>query len=255
MPLVAAAVVPHAPVLLPTIAGDHAPLTEQTRQALTTLGEDFLAHQVETIVVLTPHAAGIDETLGIVVGERLRVDLSSFGDVTQYPVMKNDWELAQALRSEADDQRLPSQFIHVDSHDYGTGIPLLAGQWSTDMRIISLAIAPTSREQLVRMSAVLHDVLHQTKRRVAFVASVDLDERSAKVHDLDRPTAWERAVATAVRSGKPEELSSGASESCGSDVLRLFFHVLAPYHAQGQILSFQAPFRIGYLVADIHLRR
>ena len=98
MPLVYAAVTPHAPVLAPTLAIEHQNIVEQTVAALTHIGQELRANQVETIIVLTPHASGDAHTFFASSDHEFQVDLSAFGDYkTNYRALHN-WIMPSAFR-------------------------------------------------------------------------------------------------------------------------------------------------------------
>lgn len=255
MPLVAAAVLPHAPVLVPAIAAGHAAFTKATQEAMVEAGKHFRATQVETCIVLTPHGPSVDERMTIITSETIKPDLRTFGDVSAYPSWKGNISFTQQLRALADLEHVPSSLATTDVLDYGVAVPLLAADVDQKTAIVPIAIDHLSREMIVRIGHVLNEAIHQSPDRIAVIASADLEERTTADHDPKRPTAWERSIATAVRNGDPEELPADDGRSCGFSPIAVLLSLLSPTPATGTILHFDAPFRVGYMVADLDLKR
>lgn len=255
MPLVAAAVVPHAPVLVPAIASAHASFTEPTRTALKEIGVRHTAAHVDTVIVLTPHGPSVDERMTIISGDALRPDFRTFGDVSSYPAWNGNPSVAQLIRSLADEEHVPTALATSEALDYGTAVPLVAAEWPKKSTVIPIAIDHLSREMIIRIAHVINEATHRSHARIACIASADLEERTSHRDDADRPTPWERAIATAVRTGRSEELPEDDGRSCGFSPIAVLLAMLSGTPANGDILSFQAPFRVGYMVADLHLHR
>lgn len=255
MPLVYAAVTPHAPVLAPTLATEHHAVVEPTISALRHIGQELRAAHVDVVIVLSPHATGDGHSFFAYTGETLAMDLSAFGDFKTATSLPGATVFAQHLRSQADHDHVPMQLQTSETLDYAVSIPWLAGAWPT-LPCLPIATYGQSDELLYRFGELLGEVCHQQSARVAIIASADLAQREATQVEPDRPMPWEREIATAIREGQRDTIPAPTeTDPCGRAPIVALLSALSAIKPTGTILSFQAPFRVGYLTAECHLRR
>ena len=255
MPLVYAAVTPHAPVLAPTLAIEHQNIVEQTVAALTHIGQELRANQVETIIVLTPHASGDAHTFFASSDHEFQVDLSAFGDYKTKTHFSGATVFAQHLRAQADRDHVAMKLQSTPQLDYAVSVPWLAGAWP-EVACLPIATYGQSDELLYRFGELLGEVCHQQAARTAIIASADLQQRPVGHREPDRPLPWEREIATAIREGQRDHIPAATDDDpCGRAPIVTLLSAVAAIQPVGTILSFQAPFRVGYLVAECHLRR
>ena len=254
MALVYAAVVPHAPVLAPTLAADHHAVVHSTISSLQHIGRELRLAQVETMIVLTPHFLGDETSFFVNTAEKLRCDLSKFGDYKTNTELPGAWVFAQHLRAAADQEHVPMRLQSTPDLDYGVSVPWLAGDWP-NVACLPIATYGQSDELLFRFGELLGDVCHQQQTRCAIIASADLAERPAGKKDY-RPLPWERDVATALREGRRDHFPPPTTaDPCGRAPIVALMSAVASMQPSSTILSFESPFRVGYLTAECHLRR
>ncbi|MBI2984548.1 MAG: AmmeMemoRadiSam system protein B [Candidatus Kerfeldbacteria bacterium] len=256
MPLVFAAVVPHAPLLVPAVAKEHQRLTAATRQQLARLAEELHASQPDGLILFTPHGPVINDVLVANVADEYLGELVEFGDLkTRLRVRGAPW-LGHRFKELAESLHLPLQLQTLPRLDYGTTVPLkflLAGQ--PGLPILPLTVAHQPESLLVRFGRVVSSVVQSDRRRYALVASGDLTRRSETTANFQRPTAEERAMAEAISRLSIDPLTDVTIQpsTCGYRPMYLLLASLQGRPGRGVIRSFEAPLKVGLLTAGFEL--
>jgi aromatic ring-opening dioxygenase LigB subunit len=256
MAIVAAAVVPHSPLLLPSIAKNHYERSAQTRAALLEVGQELYAAQPDAIVFITPHGAAIDGGIVIEQDDILRGHLRDFGDLKTTLEVPGAVQLAHLLKEAAEDTDLPVVLQSRTGLDYGVTVPWLT-LWPATLPSKGLVIAvnPSPTDQLVRFGQTLRNFFQSRPERVIVIASGDAERRSPGSSDADRrPTARERAISDAIShldmTRLPELPLPGL---CLAEPVLTLLSSLQGLSGRGTIRSFEVPLTVGQLVASITL--
>lgn len=245
---------PHPPLLIPEVGGG-----ARAKIAATIAAMEKLAASVgdpHTIVVISPHADDFGPSHGVKTGARLHGDFGRFRCPEAAFSYDNDVQFAELLLARAGDSRklrlVPDD---ADTLDWGVLVPL---SFFRPRHIVSLSVVGPYAEhrplgQLVRRCA--EELGHET----LFLASGDLSH--ALTHDAPVPydprgKLFDDEVIELLRVGDFPALSrieplllEGAAE-CG---LRSFMalggflgddEVVDP-----EVLSYEGPYGVGYLVA------
>lgn len=252
MPIVAAGVAPHSPLLLPTVNQDHPQLLERSTQAIKELGQFFVSRQPETLIVLTPHGPSVSGCVTAMIGTPLSGDVMEFGDRLTTVHIPGAAATAQALRNIAETENLSIMLQAGTSLDYGTTIPLCvmpeaARQWPT----VPLTVAQVSLNDVLRLGRILNELGHQ-QRRLAILASADLSTHP--LHGRATPDALERQIAQAITAGEPGELLAGDrvhSTMCGLWPIVALLATLQGQGARGTVLDFTVAVGVGLMTAQI----
>ncbi len=253
MPLVAAAVVPHSPLLIDRLAGHHRQLFHVTHAALGEIGADLRARQPDLVVLLTPHGPLINNRPTLNVAEKYVGRMIEFGDQHTHIQVPGDPRFAQLCADVAEqfDVELP-KCTRLEL-DYGCTVPWswLFGSQSP-MKILPLAVAHQSPEELLNLGRVLEELCHQTKLRLAIVTSADLLPRAQRSHE--RPLAEERTIGEAIGRTDPSPLLSiQLKDVCGLAPIIVLLSSLRRAHSIGTVQSFQAPLSVGLLTASFEI--
>lgn len=250
MPLVAAAVVPHAPVLVAGYEGPESADLEEIRSACREVRDVLQA--AERVVVVSPHASCS------CVYSDVRGDLASFGVEIGPARRRRDERGAATLAS---DWRMP---LVTDDVDHGITVPLLLG-CLPDAPVVAAGVVETTGpdahgaiEQAWDDAAALARAvsLRAADDRIAVVVSAHLGaalDASAPLSLDDRAVDLEQEVLAAleydVASFTPLGPALAASGSCGAAPLA----VLATLFPGRRLtrLAYKAPFGVGYLVGVI----
>lgn len=258
MPIVAAAVVPHSPLLVPAIAKDHLALADQTRQAIENIGAEIYASAPDVVVICTPHGPAIKESFVMHTAELFHGTLKAFGDFQTTVDVSCSTATAQELKHRAEHDHVSVRLQTDEQLDYGTTVPLVF--WQSHLSaipILPITVVDHSAEDLTRIARVIHDVMTSSSKRFALVASADLLRRADPgAAESRRPQPLERKISQALTTVDPSSLPDDQPlDVCGVQPISLLLHVLHSLADRGSITSFEAPFGVGLLTATFTLRR
>jgi len=249
MPLVAAAVLPHSPLLLPSIAKDHTRLADKTRSAVAEVAHAFHARGVETCIILNPH--GPRTTEFVLAGANPVVgNLKEFGDLSS-PSYKIQTDLNQQLRDAIDADGLPVSIDDAASVDYGVVVPLQCLALPGSPSIVPISISAAKHESLIRLGRVIQNVAHESDRRIAVIASADGSRRRTP-DPSGKPTEVERLLARSITTLHVGELLSHRQHRlCGIGPVATLIAMLEGHGSSAKILATEAPYGVGYIVGLI----
>src|SRR5689334_3799635 len=82
MPIVAASVIPHTPLLLPTIAKQHRNLFSRTTTAINDVANDWYAAKPDVAIIISPHGISEEQEAVLHSGERFIGRFEDYGDMS-----------------------------------------------------------------------------------------------------------------------------------------------------------------------------
>ncbi len=264
MSLVFAAIVPHSPLLVPSIGREHRDRLKKTVASYAALEKALVAAKPETIFVISPHGPVAAEHFTIEMNETYLCSMKEFGVFEQPPLAcRPDSALLSALREEAEDQELPIMMRSHEALDYGVIVPLM----QLTSRLQRAAVVPVYPSGLpakahFEFGRVIQDVVTHTNRRVAVICSADLSHKlttDAPGGFSPRAKEFDDKVIDLLsnRSGSgfinfDQELAHEAGE-CSLSAIVMFAGILDKIEARPEILSYEGPFGVGYMAARFHV--
>ena len=247
LPVVAGAIVPHAPLLLPELGSPEVAEAAATIQAAV---RSIDLRDAETVVVVSPHA----RRTGVYVTGR--ASLAELGAPVDLQI-RVDEEIARRLATEA-----LLEVVEADA-DHGVMVPLALLGWNGVTLPVGFEevefedvgnewAGMDAGERLARaIDAIAAD------RRIAVIASANgaagLSPR-APLTEIPETKEVEKALVSVVETNLAE-LSKYAivlarrGRSCGLLPYRVFGYLFADRRAR--VLAHEAPVGVGYLVAEI----
>jgi len=254
MPIVAASVVPHSPLLLPSIAKQHAGLFSQTTNTLNALAADWYAAKPDAVIVLSPHGLPKNTLMAVHSAKTFIGGFADYGDMVTTIKAIPAIGMMHQLRSAAEKEHLVLPLQTFEQLDYGTSIPLsfLLTQ-QPQIPVCSVLIGTKQPDQLLRLAAVLRELTSASRQRCLVIASCDMTRRQERTPDTRRrPTAEERTASAAIVAVDPSQLTATIPQSstCGYGPLLTVVSLLHGLATEGTILSFEAPLGVGLLTAS-----
>lgn len=258
-----AAITPHTPLLIPGVGKENVKKLAQTAQAMERLARNLRASEPDTIAVISSHAAQHQGAFSINLHDEYRIDFEDFGDMSTTRWLKPDLELATFVQTGAQRADIPITLDSNVSLDYGTGVPLyfLTNSLS-GARILPLSYSGLPLKAHVRYGGVLKDVFEHSNKRIAIIASGDLSHCLSSDAPLGFKAEGEtydakileavKGMSTSALLSMDGELVEGA-HACVHEQLLILFGALEHRRVRPEILSYEHPFGVGYLVANIHV--
>ncbi|OGY56227.1 MAG: AmmeMemoRadiSam system protein B [Candidatus Buchananbacteria bacterium RIFCSPLOWO2_02_FULL_46_11b] len=264
MPIVFAAITPHPPVLIPEIGKDNLKKIEKTQAAMKKLEQEFYAAKPESVLIISPHGKILPEGFNINLSADYSANFKEFGDFGVELKFKSDYLTIQNIRA-ADEtsQAMPVVLSSESQIDHGFAVPLyylLAH--AKNLPIIPITYSALDFKDHFAFGQFLRRRLAHVNKRFAIIASGDLSHRLTKdapggfseegkkfdkhLIDLLKKGDWQEIVKI-----KPK-FSQDAAE-CGLRSILILLGIAESFKAKAEVLSYEGPFGVGYLVCNFKL--
>lgn len=258
-----AAITPHTPLLIPGVGKENIAKLEATTTALHHLEGELYASHPDVIVVISSHATQHKNAFTLNLHNEYLIDFKDFGDLATSRVLQPDLELATAIETHMQQHGVPFTLDSSASLDYGTGVPLFfLTEHLSNVKIVPISFSELSPKDHVRLGNELKDVFEHSTKRIAVVASGDLSHcltSDAPLGFTPEGEEYDQKILEAVKGISTSSLLSmdanlveGAS-ACIQEQLLILFGIVERKKSRVEIVSYEHPFGVGYLVAQIHV--
>ncbi len=247
-------VCPHPPLLIPEIGGASLDKVDATVRAMRRLAG--AVGEPETVVVVSPHTNGFSDTHVVKTAPRLGGDFGRFRCPEAAFRFDNDQPFAELLLALAGDyRRLRFAPEDDDTLDWGVLVPL---SFLRPRRVVSLSIVSSYKEHRT-MGQLVRRCAEELGRDTVFLASGDLSHalsRSAPVPYDPRGALFDEEVVRLLEIGDfialseiDSSLVEGAAECGLRSIIALGGFLGDDATVDPQVLSYEGPFGVGYMVA------
>ena len=253
-------VAPHPPLLVPEVGGDRISRVADSRRSLAEFSRRLVDSKPETVVVISPHSPSDPVAFTARATSELRGDFHEFNAPEVRLGFPNDLELLKAAAATAREEGV--ELRELTRHhplDHGALVPLYylhkAG-WEGPVAVFGFT--QLSNDAHLAFGRAIARAAASIGRRVALVASGDLSHRLIVGGPYEfEPTAhlFDEQIVSAIASGDTfgvlnvdPELRNCAGE-CGYRSIVIALGSAGLDIAEHQVLSYEGPFGVGYLVA------
>lgn len=256
-------IAPHPPIMVEGVGGRDTAATESSASAMDSLRGLLARFAPDTVVIVSPHAAGFADTFTVSTAHALRGDLARFRAPQVTLTAASDPELASAIIAEAVAEGLATvareEYPHLDRElDHGVLVPMTFLDPDSAFPLVVVSFTYLSAADHVAFGHAIRRAALRTGRRVALVASGDCSHRLTP----DAPAGYaprgrlfdEQLVELLSRSdwagiaAIDEELREEAGE-CGWRSFLVLGGFLEGTGATVRVLSYEGPWGVGYLTA------
>jgi aromatic ring-opening dioxygenase LigB subunit len=267
MSLVACYVAPHPPIIVPEVGGSSLSEVPGTVKGMNELAAEAVRLDLETIVILSPHAPLQPDKMGVLTGKSYAGSLAHFGVPEVSLQFRGDMELAEAIEREAADRGVSLGVrgaALTAPLDHGAIVPLyyVTSRMSQSPLLVELSFSFRSRGEHLLFGEAIGAAIDAHEKRVLYVASGDLSHRltpAAPAGYNPEGAEFDRLVVEAFASGNlellleiPEGLQENAGE-CGYRSLVVLAGLLRGRRFITRVLAYEGPFGVGYLVGAVDL--
>lgn len=178
----AAALLPHPPILIPEIGGEEALIAELTTKSMEEIARRFSALEPDTLIIISPHGNLFRDALCLLDAEKLSGDLSKFGAQQLKFEYQVDREILEDLRTNT--KNFPLLFLDETGAknlgslelDHGATVPLyfLEKHWKRKPKLLHINYGLLSSQKLAYFGGLLRRSIRLSKKRVVVLASGDL---------------------------------------------------------------------------------
>lgn len=261
MPMIGAVIVPHPPLIIPTVGRGQERQVQATIDAYRAAARQVADWMPEVLVISSPHMVMYADYFHISPGAGASGSMASFGAPQTRLEVKYDTELRQELVRQAEAAGLQTGTLgeRDPSLDHGTFLPLYFLQEAgVDRPILRIGLSGFSPLQHYQLGQCVAKAVDRLGRRAVFVASGDL---SHKLRD-DGPYGYtpegpvfDRRVTAAMASGDflqfltmDPALCDRAAE-CGLRSFQIMAGALDGLGVKPELLSYEGVTGVGYGVA------
>ena len=261
MSLVFAGIVPHPPLIIPAICKDETKKVAKTGEALSKLEEDLYLAKPEIVIIVSPHGQLFADAFSLNICPEFETDLREFGDLVTKNKYKGEINLASDIREMGKDEGIPISMNCDGKLDHGAAVPLFfLLPHLPNVKILPIGYSGLDAKTHVKFGQLIKEAIMKTNKRVAVIASGDLShaltseapagfspsgkEFDAKIQELlsTRNTAGMLKL-------EPKFLEEAAE--CGFRSFLILMGILRDVSYNYQSYSYEAPFGVGYLVANL----
>lgn len=180
MPVIAAFMVPHPPLIVPEVGRGGEKQIETTAAAYTKIAREIGALKPETIVISSPHATMYADYFHISPGRSAEGSLNRFQAPQVRFAEEYDTELVKSIERAAKESSFPAgtQGQRDPELDHGVMVPLyFIRQFASDFKLVRIGLSGLPLEDHYRLGQIIQQAVGETGRRVVYVASGDLSHK------------------------------------------------------------------------------
>ena len=180
MPIVAAYMVPHPPMIVPQVGRGSEKQITKTIRAYEAVAARIAGIRPETIIVTSPHAVLCADYFHISPGEDATGDFGSFRAPEVRFAEKYDTELVKAICALAKEKDFPAGTLGERDRrlDHGTMVPLyFIEQQYTGFRLVRVGLSGLSHAEHYEFGQIIRQAVEQTGRKAVLIASGDLSHK------------------------------------------------------------------------------
>ena len=259
MPISAACIVPHPPLIVPEVGKGQEKIVKKTIESYHAVARQIGDIQPETIILISPHSVMYADYIHISPGNGAQGSLKQFGAPAVCKV-SYDAPMADELCRICDAADFPAGTLGEKdaSLDHGTLIPLyFVNQYYTDYRLVRCSISGLSRQEHYHFGMILGEAVEALGRNSVVIASGDLSHKltadgpygfAAEGPELDKTLI---SIMQSGNFGEFFELDSTLCErgaECGLASFIIMAGALNQKTVDTRFLSYEGPFGVGYAV-------
>lgn len=258
--IVFAAIMPHSPLLLPTIGSEHTKAIRGTLVANETLRKEFQAARPDVILIISPHSTALPDAVVLNLADKYHGDLTQFGDLKTKRVYRPATPLIDRLQRTLREKKQPITLLSVPILDYGAMVPLVSLGVPETLPLIPMFPGDAlDFKKHFLLGEAMQDELGDNSKRIAVIASNNLSHRlSSDAPDGFSPQGekFDATVREALATGNTTRLLKLKTDfveeagQCGFRGTILLLGILSRAGASARTLSYEHPFGIGYLTAS-----
>ena len=264
MPIVAAYMVPHPPMIVPQVGRGSEKQVTKTIGAYEAVAAEVAGIRPETIIVTSPHAVLYADYFHISPGKEATGDFGSFRAPEVRFAEKYDTELVKAICALAKEKDFPAGTLgERDRHlDHGTMVPLyFIEQRYTGFQLVRTGLSGLSHAEHYEFGRIIRQAVEQTGRKTVLIASGDLSHKLQEYGPYgfaeEGPEYDRRIMDAAGRAAFGEMLTFEASfcdkaAECGHRSFLIMAGALDGMDVKAKVYSHEDVTGVGYGICSFH---
>jgi MEMO1 family protein len=262
--IVFAAIVPHSPLLVPSIGKTHREKLECTLQAYEEVERALYGTRPDTVIIFSPHGSMYADAFSGNVAHQFTGVLREFGDHGTTVSAKLDFYLLDHINRGLRQAGIPFTLTSQEELDYGYTVPLLFLAQHLERRLGLVPLSPSllSADRHLAFGQQLQQILQNESSRVALIASADLSHQAKKGKKStisQEGKTFDRLLRSCINDGRYQDLGTidpeliERAQACGYKPITMLMGALSGINAKPRELCYEAPFGVGYLTTVFEL--
>jgi len=261
MSVIAAAAVPHPPLIVPEVGRGEEKKIQTTIDAYREVMRRAAALKPDTIVLTSPHSIMYSDYFHISPG------MKAFGDLSQFRAPKvcispdYDTAFVKELCREADQKNIPAGTLGEQSKtlDHATILPLhFLNEFYTDYRLVRIGLSGLSSLTHYQLGQCIAETAEKLDRRVVFIASGDLSHKlkedgpygfAPQGPEFDKMITEDFSTGDFLKILSIDQEFADAAAECGLRSFQIMAGAFDGRNVSHELLSYEGPFGVGYGVA------
>jgi len=263
--LVFAGITPHPPILIPNVGKDNIKQIAATVNAMNQLEKDLYAAEPDVIMVISPHAELNPDAFLLNLSADYIVNFEEFGDLETKLTFKDSPKLCMDIQERVEDNANIKMYLtSQEKLDHGTGVALYyLTKHLKNISIVPLSISMLPLDKHVIFGQELKKEIAISEKRIAFIASGDLSHRLKKGAPAGFAPEGEKFDKELIEKIKAKDLAGilkmdnkfvDKAGECGLRSVVTLMGLLEEVNYQPEVLSYEGPFGVGYLVANMKIK-
>jgi AmmeMemoRadiSam system protein B len=264
MSLIFSCIAPHPPIIIPTIGQENLKKVSKTISALKLLNNRFVQQKPDSVLVISPHAPLFPNAFAINRAQTLAGDFGNFGDAETRLQFKNDLDLVKQITKNSLAAKISINKIENENLDHGSLVPLYyLTASSPKIKLNVIGFSFLSLDTHFHFGQVIWETIKAADEKIAVIASGDLSHRLT--HDAPagfHPDGlkFDKKIIDLLKKKEIEKILNldpefiGNAGECGLRSIVILLGILSKIKYGVEILSYEGPFGVGYLVANLKNR-
>jgi len=180
MPIIAAYMVPHPPMIVPAVGRGSEKQVEATFRAYERVADEIAGLKPETIIISSPHSIMYADYFHISPGVKASGSLAEFGAPEEKFEVEYDQELVNLLIHKASDSGFPAGCLgeRKKELDHGTMVPLwFIMKKYRDFKLVRTGLSGYDLMKHYEYGMMIKETVCELDRRVVYIASGDLSHK------------------------------------------------------------------------------
>ncbi len=261
--IVFSAIVPHSPLLAPSIGKEHREKLTDTLNAFEALAQSLYLAKPDTIIMLSPQAPMYPDSFSGTIAPLLRGSLKEFGDHgTELPI-KADFLVLDHIHRHMRESNIPFTMTSTEELDYATTVPLLfLLKHLPNTRLVPIGMSGLSAQKHFAFGEELINAVHKETRRIAIIATADLSH-TASVNSpeglteegmqFDKIMREKALVLDGAGMVAMDASMLEKAKQSGHKPIVVLMGCLEKLNCKAKELSYEAPFGVGMTVIRYEL--
>lgn len=264
-------VFPHPPIIVPEVGKGQQATAQRTIDAAEEAAARIARLAPDTILVITPHGNMLADAVTVSADPVLEGSFAGFGAPQVKLQYQNDLELMEKILDKAEERNLLT--LAIDSElrktyrfdknlDHGALVPLyFINKAYSNFKLVHITYSMLPHEEQYRFGMAIREAIEGLGRDTVVICSGDLSHRLTKdapAGHSPKGAVFDAAYVELLRQGDVDtllnidcDLVDGAGE-CGLRSTVMLFGILEGCHPEGEILSYEGPYGVGYCIAQLH---